>query len=154
MSTPHWTQCQIICTWVKTEKKYNRKLPSTKQVKYYHAAAGFPTKAAWIKAIKAGIFAMWPMLETSSEMKYYPESNETWKAHMHQTKQGVQSTKTQVIWAKTKGAGDTSQGWQHQTYNIHQSNRMIPSNVQSRKQILHGPLQNRWKPHTGWTNEK
>ena len=32
-------------------------LPSTKQViRYYHAAAGFPTKSTWIKAIKAGFY--------------------------------------------------------------------------------------------------
>ena len=71
------------------------KLPSTKQViRYYHSVA-FTTKATRIKAIKAGFYATWPMLTTSSVMKYYPKSHETQKGHMHQTKQGVQLTKQQ-----------------------------------------------------------
>jgi hypothetical protein len=38
-------------------------LPSTEQViAWYHAAAGYPTKSTWIKAIDAGFFATWPML--------------------------------------------------------------------------------------------
>ena len=69
-------------------------LPNTKQVmRYYHAAAGLPTKSTWLQAIKEGFYAMWPMLTAMAVMKYYQESNETQKGHMHQNKQGVGSTK-------------------------------------------------------------
>ena len=49
------------------------KLPSTKQIIHYHnAAAGFPTKATWIWAIKAVYYARWPMLMTAAVNKYSP----------------------------------------------------------------------------------
>eukprot|EP00956_Cyclotella_meneghiniana_P043212 scaffold258103_cov212-Cyclotella_meneghiniana.AAC.1 len=72
-------------------------LPNTEQViAWYHAAAGYPTKATWIKAIDAGFFATWPMLTSKSVRKHYPESDETTKGHMRRIKSGVRSTKEQV----------------------------------------------------------
>jgi hypothetical protein len=36
-------------------------LPNLEQViAWYHAAAGYPTKTTWIKAIEAGFYATWP----------------------------------------------------------------------------------------------
>ena len=61
-------------------------------VRYLHAAAGFPVKSTWIKAIKAGNFDTWPGLTCANATKYYPLSNESIKGHMVQSYQGVRST--------------------------------------------------------------
>ena len=57
--------------------------PSKKQIIWYHhAMAGFPTKATWIKAIKAGFYATWPMLTTAAANKYFSEFGKMQKGHM------------------------------------------------------------------------
>ncbi len=73
-------------------------LPSTKQsIRYLHAAAGFPVKSEWIKAIKAGNYVTWPELTTEAVSKHFPESDETHKEHMKQQRQNVRSTKVRVL---------------------------------------------------------
>ena len=72
-------------------------LPSTEQVvAWYHAAAGYPTKATWIKAIENGHYATWPLLTVKAVKKYFPEAEETDKGHMRRVKSGVRSTKAQI----------------------------------------------------------
>ena len=65
-------------------------------IAWYHAAAGYPTKPTWIKAIDAGFYATWPMLTSKAVRKHFPESEETAKGHMRRVKSGVRSTKAQV----------------------------------------------------------
>jgi len=62
-------------------------------VRYYHAAAGFPTKPMWIKAINNKQYASWPGLTSEIVQKYYPESEETIKGHASKNKSGLRSTK-------------------------------------------------------------
>ena len=58
-------------------------LPNLEQViAWYHAAAGYPTKTTWLKAIEAGFFATWPMLTAKAVKKHFPESDETTKGHL------------------------------------------------------------------------
>jgi hypothetical protein len=58
-------------------------LPSIEQtIKYLHAAAGYPTKETWIKAIRMGFFITWPSLTVANVSKHHPESDETQKGHM------------------------------------------------------------------------
>ncbi len=65
-------------------------LPSISQViKYHHAAAGFPTKDTWVKAIKAGYYVSWPGLTAEAASKHFPESEETQKGHMKKQRQNV-----------------------------------------------------------------
>ena len=69
-------------------------LPSTeKAIRFLHAAAGFPTKLTWLKAIRAGNYESWPMITVKNVNKYFPESKETQKGHMRQTREGVRSKK-------------------------------------------------------------
>ena len=86
-----------MCCWIKKQVESIRnvyELPSTKQiVRYLHACAGFPTKKAWLKAIKAGNFATWPHLTAKEVRKHFPESNETAQGHLKNVKQGIRSTK-------------------------------------------------------------
>ncbi|KAL7490235.1 hypothetical protein ACHAW6_015985 [Cyclotella cf. meneghiniana] len=80
------------CYWIEKEEavKHLDKLPSTeKVVRYLHAAVGFPPKATWIKAIRAGNYDTCLMIKVKNVNKYFPESDETQKGHMQQTKQGI-----------------------------------------------------------------
>ena len=67
-----------------TEAVNNRyELPSTaKVVRYLHAAAGFPPKATWLKAIHAGNYNTWPMITVQTVNKFFSKSKETQKGHM------------------------------------------------------------------------
>jgi hypothetical protein len=72
-------------------------LPSTERViRYLHAAAGFPTKSTWLKAIKSGFFATWPMINLKNVTKHFPESEEMQKGHMRQIRSGTCKTNRRV----------------------------------------------------------
>ncbi len=58
-----------------------------------HAVCGYPVKSTWLKALKAGNYIGWPMLTECNVNKYYPETSETSKGHMNQTRKNVRSTK-------------------------------------------------------------
>ena len=60
-------------------------------IHHYHAAAGLPTKARWLKAIKAGVFTLWPMLTATAAAKHFIESHKTQQGHMRQQHKGIQS---------------------------------------------------------------
>ena len=69
-------------------------LPSIKQtIRYLHAAAGYPTKTTWLKAIRKGAYSTWPLVNVKNVNKHFPESEETQKGHMRSQRQGVRSTK-------------------------------------------------------------
>ena len=69
-------------------------LPSTEEaVKWLHACLGYPVKSTWLSAIKNGHFKGWPVITERNVKKYYPESDETPKGHMAQTRKNVRSTK-------------------------------------------------------------
>jgi hypothetical protein len=56
---------------------------------YLHAAAGFPTKPAWLKAIANGNYKSWPGVTTANDKKHFPESIETQKGHIKKQRQNV-----------------------------------------------------------------
>eukprot|EP00956_Cyclotella_meneghiniana_P036650 scaffold128493_cov64-Cyclotella_meneghiniana.AAC.1 len=58
-----------------------------------HAVCGYPVKTTWLKAIKAGNYVGWPLLTVKNVTKYYPETTETPKGHLNQTRKNVRSTK-------------------------------------------------------------
>jgi len=67
----------------KEEIKNVYELPSIEQtIRYLHAAAGFPTKATWLKAIRHGNYVSWPLINVKNVNKYFPESEETQYGHM------------------------------------------------------------------------
>ena len=73
-------------------------LPSIDQsIRYLHGAAGFPTKATWLKAIRCGNYDTWPLINVTNVNKHFPESEETQQVHMRNQRKGVRSTKTKVI---------------------------------------------------------
>jgi hypothetical protein len=58
-----------------------------------HAVCGYPVKSKWLKAIAAGDFIGWPLLTVHNVKKYYPETSETPKGHLNQTRKNVRLTK-------------------------------------------------------------
>ncbi len=69
-------------------------LPSIKEVvRFQHAALGFPTKAMLLTVVCHKNLITFPGLTSKNVNKFFPESNETQKGHVKQTKQGVRSTK-------------------------------------------------------------
>jgi hypothetical protein len=61
-------------------------------VQYYHAAAGFPTKPTWLKAIKNMQFASWLGLPADAVKRHYLDSKETPKGHGRKAPSGLHST--------------------------------------------------------------
>ena len=51
-------------------------------VRYQHAAAGFPTKPTFLRAIKNKQFPAWPGLTVDAVRKHFPELEETHKGPM------------------------------------------------------------------------
>ncbi|KAL7527518.1 hypothetical protein ACHAWF_002206 [Thalassiosira exigua] len=51
-----------------------------------HAVCGYPVKSTWLKAIKAGNFQGWPLLNERNVTKYYPDTAETPKGHLNQAR--------------------------------------------------------------------
>ena len=73
-------------------------LPSLEAlVRYFHAAAGFPVRTTWIKAIKMGNYRTWPGLVMANATAYCPSSDETIKGHIVQSRQGVCSKKPKIL---------------------------------------------------------
>ena len=69
-------------------------LPSIEQaIKWMHAVVGYPVKSTWLKAVEAGNFKGWPLVNKKNVKRYYPETNETPKGHLNQTRQNVRSLK-------------------------------------------------------------
>ena len=69
-------------------------LPSIEQsIRYLHAAAGYPVKSTWLKAIRQGNYTSWPLINVKNVNKHFPESEETQFGHMSTQRQGVRSTK-------------------------------------------------------------
>ena len=61
-------------------------------ITYLHAAAGYPVKQTWIKAIQQGHYVGWPGLTADRVQKYLTPKIETALGHMHKIKQGTKST--------------------------------------------------------------
>ena len=62
-----------------------------------HAVCEYPVKSTWIKAIRAGNYIGWPLLTEQNVKKYYPETTETPKGHLNQTRKNVRSTKPKPL---------------------------------------------------------
>ena len=51
-----------------------------------HATFGYPVKSTWLKVIKAGNFSGWPIINKRRVSKYDPETTETPKGRLNQTR--------------------------------------------------------------------
>ena len=52
---------------------------------------------SWLKAVKSGNYIGWLLLSERNVNKYYPETNETLKGHLNQTRKNTRSTKSRPI---------------------------------------------------------
>ena len=92
ISTPDITAHYAQQSTLKAFSAYN--LPSVEVlIRYFHAAAGFPVRDTWIRAIKAGHFDLWPGITYQNATKYCPACKETIKCHMVQRRKHVRSTR-------------------------------------------------------------
>ena len=57
-----------------------------------HTACGYPAKSTWIKAIRKGNYAGWPLLSVENVHKHYPETDETPMGRLNQSRTNVRST--------------------------------------------------------------
>ncbi len=74
------------------------KLPSIKPtIRYLHVVAGFLVEETWLKVILRGNYNSWPLINVTNVARYFPESEETQKEHMHGQQQGVCSTKKKAL---------------------------------------------------------
>ena len=101
-------------------------LPSTEQaIKWMHAVCGYPVKSTWLKAIKAGNYVGWPMITERNVQKYYPETVETAKGHLNQTRKNVRSTKAKSTPLETCNTsqlhGKKVRDVYTQTYNVRET---------------------------------
>jgi hypothetical protein len=62
-------------------------------IQYYYAACFSPVQSTWIKAIQRGAFKSWPGLTVEAVWKHFTKAVSTTLGHMHQTPQGIRSTK-------------------------------------------------------------
>jgi hypothetical protein len=60
---------------------------------WYHATAGFPTKATFIDTVRNGNYSTWPKLTVTLINRYFPDSDETIKGHLKGQHQGIRLTK-------------------------------------------------------------
>ena len=68
-------------------------LPSVKSlIRYFHAAAGYPVRSTWLKAIGSGNYSTWPGLTLANATKYCPTATATLMGHLVQKRQGVRSS--------------------------------------------------------------
>lgn len=73
-------------------------LPSARQsFLWYHAAAGFPTKDTFIRAVRNGNYATWPTLTVNLIHRHMPDSDETAKGHLKGRRKGIRSTKQNIF---------------------------------------------------------
>ena len=61
-----------------------------------HEVCGYPVKFTWIKSIKAGNYLGQPILTKHKISRYYPDTNETPKGNLNQSRKNVRSNKTKL----------------------------------------------------------
>ena len=66
-------------------------------IEFCHCALGCPPIQSWSKAINEGWFASWPGLTAARVRKHCVNEPQTTSSHMHLQRQGIDSTKTQMI---------------------------------------------------------
>jgi hypothetical protein len=90
-------------------RAYN--LPSVEAlVRYFHAAAGYPVRDTWLKAIRAGNYASWPSLTLTNVTSHCPSLANTITGHMMQSRCNVQSTRWHLRPREAAGVCDQFQG--------------------------------------------
>ena len=56
-----------------------------------------PAKSTWIKAIRKGNYAGWPLLSAKNVHAHYPETDKTPMGRLNQTRTNVRSTKRKQV---------------------------------------------------------
>ena len=120
-------------------------LPLTEQaIKWMHSVCGYPVKSTWLKAIQAGNYIGWPLLTAQKVKKYYPETIETPKGHMNQTRKDVRSAKPKPLENCDTSTlhGKKVRDIYNKVYDVRntifQTKQAIPKALPMRQQVYHG----------------
>ena len=124
--------------------------PSVISIHSLHAAAGFPTKDLWIKAIKNGNYATWPGITVEAVNKHFPESVETQEGHMKKAKAECEINQT-----KSNCGRRPRRSWTHPSY--HQQAKHIGKSLQCEWDSIHrsnwalsSPVKSSSGKHCSW----
>jgi hypothetical protein len=85
-------------------------------IKYLHAAACFPMKNTWVKAIKNGNYVSWPGLTVDAVNIHFPESIKAQQGHIKKQRQNVRSSKQKQIVEETMKTKYSSEPFLSTTY--------------------------------------
>ena len=87
-------------------------LPSIAQgIKWMHAVCGYPLKSTWMKSIRSGNYAGWPLLAIKHVHCHYPDTTEIPQAHLNQTRKNFWSTKPKPMLLPTIYAKNLQEKW-------------------------------------------
>ena len=105
-------------------------LQSTEEsIKWMHAVCGYPVKSTWIKTIRAGIYIRWLMLTERNVARYYPETNETPKGHLRQSRKNVRSNKPKLTPLEVPNKSTLQEQKVHKVYtNVYNVRNTVFSN--------------------------
>ena len=94
-----------------------------------HVVCRYPVKSTWLKTIKVGNFHGWPLLNVKKVKKYYPETEETAKGHMNQTRKNMRSTKLKQTKFETADTAKVRGKKEHYVYiKVYKMRKTIYSN--------------------------
>lgn len=114
-------------------------LPSIEEaIKWMHAVCGYAVKSMWLKAVKAGNFVGWPLLNEKNINKYYPESAETPKGHMNQARKNVRSMKPKPFEICNAAAALRGKKEKDIFIRMYDAREKIPNHFPQRQQVHHG----------------
>ena len=65
-------------------------------IHYFHAAAGYPVRSTWLKAISAGNYSSFSGLTLANAANYFPSATATIMGHLVQKREGFRSTKPKL----------------------------------------------------------
>ncbi len=124
-----------------------------------HAVCRYPVKSTWLKAIAAGNFIGWPLLNMRNVKKYHPETTESQKGHMNQMRKNVRSKKVFETSNTTPLKGKKFRDIGIHVYKCQRDNilgpvRQIPQTITKGIQIHYGDGQNRQQCNFSGTNRK
>ena len=90
-----------------------------------HTVCGYLIKSTWLKAIKAGSYVGWSMLNERNVQKYYPKTIKTAESQLNRTRKNVCSTKAETAPLETCNTsqfhGKKVQDAYTRTYTVHKT---------------------------------
>ena len=123
-----------------------------------HVVFVYLFNSTWIKYTKEGNYVGWPMLTERNVARYYPETNETPKGHLNQSRRNFRSTKPKRTPLEVPNISTLKGRKVHRVYTsvykvrntvLYDQKGQSPTRSKTRKQIHIGHSQNTQQHNTG-----